>query len=69
MRGYGYRYEQIRCSAMNFGQGDFRITHCPFCGSINLFAEIKEKITICKCGKRFEVNAFRLWNDDKDCGD
>ena len=64
MKGTGYRYEQIRCSTMNFGQGDFRITHCPFCGSSNLFAAIKERMTICECGKRFEITAFRIWKDD-----
>ena len=55
---------------MNFGQGDLRITHCPFCGSSNLFAAIKERMTICECGKRFEITAFRIWKDDDDnCGD
>ena len=60
-----FSYEKIRCSTMNFGQGDLRITHCPFCGSSNLFAAIKERITICECGKRFEVVAFHVLSDDE----
>ena len=53
---------------MDFGQGDLRITHCPFCGSTNLFAAVKERLTICECGKRFAVEAFRLWLDDEEAG-
>ena len=64
MTQFGLRLERIRCSTMDFGQGDLRITHCPFCGSSNLYAAVKERITICECGKRFEVEAFRLWIDD-----
>ena len=55
--------EQTHCSTMNFGQGDLRITHCPFCGSTNLLAAVKERLTICECGKRFEVTAYRLLDD------
>ena len=57
--------ELTHCSTMDFGQGDLRITHCPFCGSTNLSAAIKEKVTICECGKRFEVTAYRLLDDEE----
>ena len=56
-------FERIKCSEMDFGQGDLRITHCPFCGSSNLFSIVKERLTICECGKRFEVTAYRLYID------
>lgn len=64
MNGFGMRLETIRCSTVNFGQGDLLITHCPFCGSSNLYAAIKERLTICECGKRFEVTLYRLVNDE-----
>ena len=51
---------------MNFGQGDLRITHCPFCGSSNIIAAVKERITICECGKRFGVVAFQLFRVDEE---
>ena len=60
------RLEKLRCSTMNFGQGDLRITHCPFCGSSNLFAAVKERLTICECGKRFEVLAYRILSDEEE---
>lgn len=66
MTQIGLRMERITCSSMNWGQEDFRITHCPFCGSTNLFAAVKERLTVCECGKRFEVAAFRLYRDDDD---
>lgn len=56
--------ERITCSSMNFGQSDLHITHCPFCGSSNLYAAVTERLTICECGKRFEVTVYRLWNED-----
>lgn len=61
-----WRYEETTCSSMNFGQGDLRITHCPFCGSSNIIAAVKERITICECGKRFGVVAFRLFRNDEE---
>ena len=64
MTQIGLRMERITCSSMKWGQEDFRITHCPFCGSTNLFAAVKERLTVCECGKRFEVAAFRLYRDD-----
>ena len=57
------RLETTMCSALDFGQGDLRITHCPFCGSTNLYAVVKERITVCECGKRFEVTSYRLVTD------
>ena len=66
MEHIGLRLEQVRCSTLDFGQeGDLIIKHCPFCGSSNLWAAIKERLTICECGKRFEVMAYRLWRDDE----
>ena len=64
-----YRYVETTCSSMNFGQGDIRITHCPFCGSSNIIAAIKERITICECGKRFGVVAFQLFRDDEEASE
>ena len=58
------RLEETRCSSLDFGQGDLRITYCPFCGSQNLFAAIKESVTVCECGKRFEVRSYRLVIDE-----
>jgi len=55
---------QTHCSTMNFGQDDLRITHCPFCGSTNLIAAVKERLTICECGKRFEVEVYQLINEE-----
>lgn len=70
-RGYGgLHLERITCSSMNFGQKDnLRIMYCPFCGSVNLFAAIKERLTICECGKKFEVTAYRLFRDDEEDDD
>ena len=62
----GMRLEKLKCSTLNFGQGDLRITHCPFCGSSNLFAAVKERLTICECGKRFEVLAYRILSDEEE---
>ena len=56
---------QTHCSTMNFGQGDLRITHCPFCGSTNLFAAVKERLTICECGKRFKIEVYQLVDDEE----
>ena len=60
------RYEVTTCSSINFGQGDLRITHCPFCGSSNIIAAVKERITICECGRRFGVVAFRLFRNGEE---
>ena len=64
MSGFGLRLERITCSSMNWGQKDYRIMYCPFCGSLNLFAAVKERLTICECGKRFEVMAYNLYRDE-----
>ncbi len=66
MNDCGMYVERIKCSSLEYGQGDLRITYCPFCGSSNLFAAIAEGITICQCGMRFEVAAYRVWNDSEE---